>query len=146
MSGGRGGTTGERVIAIMRRVGNITMVAGLLLTSVGCGTEGLSVTPSGGGKRSFAALSCGNPKGLIARTWGVDYQHIVSLRLLIVISQNGRAWKTIERAGVPVDGDSGWRWVSDPITARKGSYALDIEVYNSSGDGWLAGTSSTCRR
>jgi hypothetical protein len=123
------------------------MAAGLLPACVGCGTTGLSSAGApGGGKRSFAALSCGDPKGLIVRTWGVDYRRIVSLRLLIVISHSGRAWKTLEQAGVPVEGDDAWRWSSEPIPARKGAYGLDIEIYNSSADSWLAAASSSCRR
>ena len=123
------------------------MMAAVLLTCVGCGTEGLSASVSGGGgKRSFAALSCPDPRGLIVRAWGIDYQHIVSLRLLMVISQSGRPWRTIEQSGIQINGDDSWEWSSEPIPARKGSYSLDMEIYNTAADGWLASTSSSCRR
>lgn len=144
MSGERNERAGDRG---MKSVKIVAMVAAVLLAGVGCGTEGLSASLSGGGgKRSFAALSCGDPRGLIVRTWGIDYTRIVSLRLLIVISQSGRPWRTIEQTGVSITGDDSWNWSSEPIPARKGSFGMDAEIYNASGDGWLASNSSSCRR
>jgi hypothetical protein len=131
----------------MKIVRIVSMVAAVLLTCVGCGTAGLSASVTGGGgKRTFAALSCGDPRGLIVRTWGIDYQRLVSLRLLIVISQSGRPWRTMQEAGVSIGGEDSWNWSSEPIPARKGSYAVDIEIYNTSADGWLAAETSSCRR
>lgn len=131
----------------MKSVKIIATTAAMLLTCVGCGTEGLSASVSGGGgKRSFAALSCGDSRGLIVRTWGVDYQHIVSLRLLVVLSQSGRPWRTIDQAGITVDGDDSWKWSPPPVPARKGTYGLDLEIYNTTADGWLASAHSNCRR
>jgi len=132
----------------MKIVRIVALVAAVLLVSVGCGTAGgLTASVSGGGsKRSFAALSCANPRGLIMRAWGIDYSRIVSLRLLMVISQSGRAWRTMEETGVQVAGDGTWTWTSEPIPARKGAYGMDMEIYNSSADGWIDAVHSSCRR
>jgi hypothetical protein len=132
----------------MKIVRIVAMVAAVLLAGVGCGTAGgLTASVSGGGsKRSFAALSCGDSRGLIVRAWGIDYSRIVSLRLLLVISQSGRAWRTVEETGVPVAGDGTWNWSSEPIPARRGAYGMDMEIYNGSADGWVDAVHSSCRR
>jgi hypothetical protein len=132
------------MIESMRRAGSVATAAGLLLTCAGCGNTGFSLAATGG-QRSFAALSC-DPGGLIVRAWGVDYPAAVSLRLLIVVTKSGRAWRTADEARLRVEGDGTWDLPPMPISAQTGSYSLDVEIYKSSSDQWVAGASSSCRR